>query len=208
MDGEEADGDGDGTGEDGDVTMRPADDAEDEDQNAAEEKNGVDADDDAMGDEHAAEQNGESAEVNGDDSGDDEGDHDAAGESWPPHQHPTPLIAETASLAPAPQRSSHAPPPSAAHMRSLFVLELKFAALRDKLYLERMEEAAAEEEMVLNGTHPALTHLHKILAERREKLHEVAAQRHQESLAELVRAREADKAHVWSWWTVSFSRFT
>ena len=31
------------------------------------------------------------------------------------------------------------------------MLELKFAAVRDKLYLERMEEAAAEEEMVLKG---------------------------------------------------------
>lgn len=31
------------------------------------------------------------------------------------------------------------------------MLELKFAALRDRLYVERMEEAAAEEEMVLNG---------------------------------------------------------
>jgi len=36
-------------------------------------------------------------------------------------------------------------------MRGLLMLELKFAALRDKLYIERMEEAAKEEEMVLNG---------------------------------------------------------
>ncbi len=36
-------------------------------------------------------------------------------------------------------------------MRNLLMLELKFAALRDRLYVERMEEAAAEEEMVLKG---------------------------------------------------------
>ena len=39
-------------------------------------------------------------------------------------------------------------------MRSLLALELKFAALRNKLYLERIEEAAAEEEMLLNGEKP------------------------------------------------------
>jgi hypothetical protein len=48
--------------------------------------------------------------------------------------------------------SSHAPPPSQAAMRALLQLELKFAALRDRLYIERMEEAAEEEEMILNGT--------------------------------------------------------
>lgn len=36
-------------------------------------------------------------------------------------------------------------------MRALFALEVKFAALRDRLYVERLEEAAREEEMILNG---------------------------------------------------------
>lgn len=36
-------------------------------------------------------------------------------------------------------------------MRAMLKLELKFAALRDRLYIERMEEAAEEEEMILNG---------------------------------------------------------
>lgn len=56
--------------------------------------------------------------------------------------------------APAPSRaghSSHAPPPSAAAMRGFLALEVKFAALRDRLYVERLEEAAREEEMILNG---------------------------------------------------------
>ena len=57
---------------------------------------------------------------------------------------------------PAKSHPSHAPPPTSAHMRALLILELKFAALRDKLFIERMEEAAAEEQMVLDGTshHP------------------------------------------------------
>lgn len=33
----------------------------------------------------------------------------------------------------------------------MVALEVKFAALRDRLYVERLEEAAKEEEMILNG---------------------------------------------------------
>jgi hypothetical protein len=119
-------------------------------------------------------------------------------------------VAETASQLTLPLRfgahshTSHAPPPTAAALRSLLMLEIKFAALRDRLYIERMEEAA-EEEMIHDGTHPALTYLYKTLAGRREKLHEVASRRHQQTLEELVKAREAEKDAVWTWWTVSSS---
>lgn len=66
---------------------------------------------------------------------------------------------QAAPTAPAPiHHSSHAPPPSQAAMREMLKLELKFAALRDRLYIERMEEAAEEEEMILNGEH----HLYSI----------------------------------------------
>ena len=51
----------------------------------------------------------------------------------------------------APVHHSHAPAPTSAAIRNLLELELKFAALRDQLYVERMEEAAAEEEMILKG---------------------------------------------------------
>lgn len=37
------------------------------------------------------------------------------------------------------------------------MLELKFAALRDRLYIERMEEAAEEEELLLNGSYLSST---------------------------------------------------
>ena len=42
-------------------------------------------------------------------------------------------------------------------MRALLALEVKFAALRDRLYIERMEEAAEEEEMILNGESSSIT---------------------------------------------------
>ncbi len=61
------------------------------------------------------------------------------------------LTSETTAQPTKTHHSSHAPPPSQAHIRELFRLELKFAALRDQLYVERMEEVAAEEEMILNG---------------------------------------------------------
>lgn len=85
---------------------------------------------------------------------------------------------------------------------AMFSLERKFAELRDRLYIERMEEAAEEEEMVLNGTHPALQLLHKELAHRRERLHEMASRRHVQVIAELKRVRQAGQEAVWSWWTV------
>lgn len=47
--------------------------------------------------------------------------------------------------------SSHPPPPSTEAVKALFLIELKLAALRDKLYIERMEEAAEEEQMLLDG---------------------------------------------------------
>jgi len=58
------------------------------------------------------------------------------------------------SIQPFRPHSSHPPPPTSAAVKALFGLEIKFAALRDRLYVERMEETAAEEEMILNGTSP------------------------------------------------------
>ncbi|RSH95343.1 hypothetical protein EHS25_000430 [Saitozyma podzolica] len=210
---DEDDGDADENDEegDGDVTMRPGDDLGadmevDEADVVAPEDAPADADADADVDVEAeaeaeaeAEEaeapepaEGEDGEQQEDETAEEEGDVDAA---------------ETASQLTLPLRfgahshTSHAPPPTAAALRSLLMLEIKFAALRDRLYIERMEEAAAEEEMIHDGTHPALTYLYKTLAGRREKLHEVASRRHQQTLEELVKAREAEKDAVWTWWT-------
>ncbi|GFZ47476.1 hypothetical protein JCM24511_05220 [Saitozyma sp. JCM 24511] len=209
----EGDGDGDENDEEGegDVTMRPGDDLGvdmevDEADVVAPEDAPADVDADAEVDVEAeaeaeAEEaeaeapepaEGEDGEQQEDEAAEEEGDVDAV---------------ETASQLTLPLRlgthshTSHAPPPTAAALRSLLMLEIKFAALRDRLYIERMEEAAAEEEMIHDGTHPALTYLYKTLAGRREKLHEVASRRHQQTLEELVKAREAEKDAVWTWWT-------
>ncbi|GMK59350.1 hypothetical protein CspeluHIS016_0703650 [Cutaneotrichosporon spelunceum] len=97
--------------------------------------------------------------------------------------------------------SSHAPLPTPAAVRAMFALEVKFAALRDRLYVERLEEAAREEEMVLNGTHPALVQLNQTLQTRRERLHEVASRRHQETTKDLGTWRKIEDKISWSTWT-------
>ncbi|ORY26253.1 hypothetical protein BCR39DRAFT_261639 [Naematelia encephala] len=182
---------------DGDVTMRAenGEQGEELDNEVAEESASV-----------TGEEVGDEEEANEENASDvDEADADGREEVNP--DDAVRQAEEDAADSPAtpvpmrPSHSSHAPPPPPAVIRSLLQLEIKLAKLRDRLYVERMAEAAAEEEMLLNGTHPALQYLHKILAERRERLHEVASRRHHQALAELVRAREADKAHVWTSWT-------
>nr|ODN90656.1 hypothetical protein L203_01767 [Cryptococcus depauperatus CBS 7841] len=95
----------------------------------------------------------------------------------------------------------HAPLPPPAALRELLLLEVKLAELRNCLYVERMEEAAEEEEMVLKGTYPALQHLYKTLEERRERLHEGALRRFQAQKAELKRMRDSETHLIWSTWT-------
>lgn len=60
--------------------------------------------------------------------------------------------------------SSHAPPPTVDAMRGMFLLELKFAALRDQLYIDRMDEAAREEDLILTGDVTGLSRLTTRLA--------------------------------------------
>ncbi|OWZ63710.1 hypothetical protein AYX15_04358 [Cryptococcus neoformans] len=113
------------------------------------------------------------------------------------------------------KQSSHAPPLPPSALRQLLLVEVKLAELRDCLYLERMEEAAAEEEMILEGefglprrkiswhlgTYPALKCLYKTLDERRERLHEGASRRFEAQLAEFRRMRDAERHLIWSTWT-------
>lgn len=116
------------------------------------------------------------------------------------------------------KQSSHAPPLPPSALRQLLLVEVKLAELRDCLYLERMEEAAAEEEMILEGefglprrkiswhlgTYPALKCLYKTLDERRERLHEGASRRFEAQLAEFRRMRDAERHLIWSTWTVCY----
>ncbi|BEI83919.1 hypothetical protein CcaverHIS002_0405230 [Cutaneotrichosporon cavernicola] len=185
---------------DGDITMRAADAA---DEAAAENDDAVEALDSSikqeagdgdidLEDEHAeaevqAEEAPEEAEEEAEAEAEEEADETDA--------------ADTATVLFRAGHSSHAPLPTPAAIRALFALEVKFAALRDRLYVERLEEAAREEEMVLNGTHPALVQLNHTLQTRRERLHEVASRRHQESIKDLCTWRKIEDKISWSTWT-------
>ncbi|WVO22692.1 uncharacterized protein IAS62_004023 [Cryptococcus decagattii] len=77
------------------------------------------------------------------------------------------------------KQSSHVPPLPPSALRQLLLVEVKLAELRNCLYLEKMEEAAAEEEMILKG----------------------ASRRFEAQLAEFRRMRDAERHLIWSTWT-------
>lgn len=156
---EEEDGDGDG---DGDITMRAEDQSGVLEAEGEERPNG----EDTQGDGLIVDESGTDVK---EDSG--EGEQDTNMEENPMEQEemeevpgmssrlvlpvPSSRAASPAlSIQPIRPHSSHPQPPTSAAVKALFGLEIKFAALRDRLYIERMEETAAEEEMILNGECP------------------------------------------------------
>ena len=48
-------------------------------------------------------------------------------------------------------------------------MKVKFAILRKHIYIDKMEEIATEEAMILNGTHPELLHFLTTLSQRKER---------------------------------------
>ncbi|KII91653.1 hypothetical protein PLICRDRAFT_173470 [Plicaturopsis crispa FD-325 SS-3] len=79
-------------------------------------------------------------------------------------------------------------------------IELKFALLRERLYIEKMEGLAWEEALLNEGTHPELIHLHTELAARRDKRLDLAFKKRSYEEAMAVKRRKCDEDAVWSWW--------
>jgi hypothetical protein len=111
---------------------------------------------------------------------------------------------------------------------ALATIELKFALLRERVYVEKMEALAWEEALVENGashattsdlsacplifspyirlgTHPESLHLHSELSRRRDKRMELAARRRNYEVANVLKRRRAEENSVWSWWMVRIS---
>ena len=107
----------------------------------------------------------------------------------------------------------------------LATIELKFALLREKLYVEKMEALAWEEALVSNGTcsqpivcvrfrssfvdyrsttgiHPELIHLDEELSKRRDKRIELASRRRTYEVNDATKRKRAAENAVWSWWKV------
>ncbi|KAJ9109862.1 hypothetical protein QFC19_001841 [Naganishia cerealis] len=93
--------------------------------------------------------------------------------------------------------------PTLEALAALLKIEIKFAALRDQLYIERMNEITKEEEMVVNGTHRSLVYLHNILEARHDNLLRLADLRQKEFEIEAVKVRDYDKKMCFSWWNDS-----
>ncbi|KAI0717882.1 hypothetical protein C8T65DRAFT_104890 [Cerioporus squamosus] len=82
----------------------------------------------------------------------------------------------------------------------LAAIELKFALLRERLYVEKMDSLAWEEGLIADGTHPELLHLHAELSNRRDKRLELAARRRDYEVENVRKRRRLDEAGAWSTW--------
>ncbi|KZT63478.1 hypothetical protein DAEQUDRAFT_733778 [Daedalea quercina L-15889] len=82
----------------------------------------------------------------------------------------------------------------------LATIELRFALLRERLYVEKMEALAWEETLVAEGTHPELLHLNEELSKRRDKRLELASRRRDLDVLNVTKRRKLDEDGVWSWW--------
>ncbi|KAI0342513.1 hypothetical protein BDW22DRAFT_1420452 [Trametopsis cervina] len=79
-------------------------------------------------------------------------------------------------------------------------IELKYALLRESIYVDKMENLAWEEALVSEGVHPEMLHLHAELSKRRDKRLELASRRRDFEVANATKRRKLDEDGVWSWW--------
>lgn len=85
-------------------------------------------------------------------------------------------------------------------METLTKIEINFALLRDRLYVERIEEVSKESEMVLDGTHPELIHLTALIEARRQhrlRLVELWFEEEQRHHAKMAAAEEREAWLTW-----------
>jgi hypothetical protein len=108
----------------------------------------------------------------------------------------------------------------------LATVELKFALLRERVYVEKMEGLAWEEALVSEGafghsflvheslltaarlvsdrpgSHPELIHLHTELSKRRDKRLELATRKRAYEMTSVGKRRALEEDATWSWWKV------
>ncbi|KAF7964542.1 hypothetical protein HWV62_5929, partial [Athelia sp. TMB] len=79
-------------------------------------------------------------------------------------------------------------------------IELKFALLRERVYVEKMEGIAWEETLIAEGTHPESVYLHNELSRREAKRKEFAAKQRVYEMAAVTKKRKASEEYIWGWW--------
>lgn len=85
-------------------------------------------------------------------------------------------------------------------MDSLTKIEIGFALLRDKLYVERMGEVNREGEMILEGTHPDLIHLSNLIEVRRERKLKLVGKWFEQQEKQYERVAKSEEAAAWNNW--------
>ncbi|KAJ7052539.1 Sds3-like-domain-containing protein [Mycena amicta] len=82
-------------------------------------------------------------------------------------------------------------------------IELKYALLRQAIYLDRMEGLGWEEALVQAGTHPEMLHLQRELMARRDRRIELATRKRSFECVDAGRKRSAAEHGVWTWWKLA-----
>ncbi|KAE9403613.1 hypothetical protein BT96DRAFT_480218 [Gymnopus androsaceus JB14] len=98
-------------------------------------------------------------------------------------------------------------PTASEALEVLAMIELKFALLREKVYLEKMDELAWEEGLLLgnangpaNGIHPELQHIQSELLLRKNRRLELAERKCAYECENVRKRRRIDEVDVWSTW--------
>ncbi|KAG9307984.1 Sds3-like-domain-containing protein [Chiua virens] len=116
---------------------------------------------------------------------------------------PTPL----AEPEPEPEPEDEDPDLQPAHRAEaldvLATIELKFALLRERVYVERMESLAWEETLVCDGTHPELHHVQNELAKRRDKRLMLASKKRTYEIDAVMKKRREEETWCWEGWDIA-----
>jgi hypothetical protein len=83
---------------------------------------------------------------------------------------------------------------------ALTKIEIGFAVLRDKLYVERMEEISKEGEMILDGSHPDLIYLTNFIEARRERRLKLVDLWFAQQQKQYERVARVEEAATWNNW--------
>lgn len=118
---------------------------------------------------------------------------------------------DTAAGTPAPDAAEHDDDASTDEaairrqeaMEALTKIEIGFAMLRDRLYVERLQEISKEGEMILDGTHPELLHLNKAIEMRRQRRTELVEMWFEQQEQQYERVAKAEEFAAWSIWRSS-----
>ncbi|SNX87459.1 uncharacterized protein MEPE_06169 [Melanopsichium pennsylvanicum] len=118
---------------------------------------------------------------------------------------------DTAAGTPAPDAADHEEDTSTDEaavrrqeaMEALTKIEIGFAMLRDRLYVERLQEISKEGEMILDGTHPELLHLNKAIEVRRQRRTQLVEMWFEQQEQQYERVAKAEEFAAWSIWRSS-----